>query len=144
MKDALINNSRGFTIVEVVIVLAIAGLIFAVVFVAVPQLQQGQRDSARDSEFDRLESAITQYQSRNNGDLPGTGDVQHGGEVVDEYMNGEFADPIGGDFSQGSPDFENGEFSYTTGEDCDGNTGERYYAIEYAVEQGPDICRDNS
>ena len=39
------HNKKGFTIIEVVLVLAIAGLIFLMVFVALPALQRGQRDS---------------------------------------------------------------------------------------------------
>ncbi len=37
----------GFTIIEVVLVLAIAGLIFLMVFIALPALQRAQRDSQR-------------------------------------------------------------------------------------------------
>ena len=37
----------GFTIIEVALVLAIAGLIFLVVFLALPALQRSQRDTAR-------------------------------------------------------------------------------------------------
>ena len=40
-------KERGFTIIEVVLVLAIAALIFLMVFVALPALQASQRDSAR-------------------------------------------------------------------------------------------------
>ena len=38
------DNKKGFTIIEVVLVLAIAGLIFAMVFIALPALQRSQRD----------------------------------------------------------------------------------------------------
>ena len=40
------QNKKGFTIIEVVLVLAIAGLIFLMVFVALPALQRGQREPA--------------------------------------------------------------------------------------------------
>lgn len=151
-----LKNRQGFTIIEVVIVLAIAGLIFAVVFIAVPQLQQGQRDSARDNEFNRFEAALTQFQSRNNGRLPDEGDSDEMDELVEEYMDGEFADPVGGDYGDpqgGFADlsFEEGDYYYATGQICDAddeptstNAGPRNYAIVYPVEQGPDVCRDNS
>ena len=42
-----IKTKKGFTIIEVVLVLAIAGLIFLMVFVALPQLQSSQRDTQR-------------------------------------------------------------------------------------------------
>ena len=40
-------KDRGFTIIEVVLVLAIAALIFLMVFIALPALQASQRDTAR-------------------------------------------------------------------------------------------------
>ena len=41
------KRQAGFTIIEVVLVLAIAGLIFLMVFIALPALQRSQRDSLR-------------------------------------------------------------------------------------------------
>lgn len=146
MLRKLRDKQQGFTIVEVVIVLAIAGLIFAVVFIAVPQLQQSQRDTERGSAFDRLESAITQYQSHNTGDIPDfAGSSPALSDFVDQYMDGEFDDPIGGEFTVGTTaNYEAGEFEYVAGENCNGDTGGRYYAITYEIEQGDTICRDNS
>ncbi|MBS7346622.1 MAG: prepilin-type N-terminal cleavage/methylation domain-containing protein [Candidatus Sacchiramonaceae bacterium] len=39
------NKKYGFTIIEVVLVLAISGLIFLMVFIALPALQRSQRNS---------------------------------------------------------------------------------------------------
>lgn len=61
----------GFTIIEVVLVLAIAGLIFLMVFIALPQLQRAQRDTQRREDMGRLASAVTQFQTNNNGNIPG-------------------------------------------------------------------------
>lgn len=61
----------GFTIIEVVLVLAIAGLIFLMVFIALPQLQRAQRDTQRREDMGRLASAVTQFQTNNNGKIPG-------------------------------------------------------------------------
>lgn len=52
MKAIKINKNKnltkkGFTIIEVVLVLAIAGLIFLMVFLALPALQRSQRDTQR-------------------------------------------------------------------------------------------------
>ncbi len=66
----------GFTIIEVVLVLAIAGLIFLMVFIALPALQRSQRDTQRRNDMSALASQITQYQSNNNGKLPKPGSVQ--------------------------------------------------------------------
>ncbi|MDQ3065292.1 MAG: prepilin-type N-terminal cleavage/methylation domain-containing protein, partial [bacterium] len=40
MLSRIKNNNKGFTIIEVLIVLAIAGLIMLIVFLAVPALQR--------------------------------------------------------------------------------------------------------
>lgn len=64
------RKEKGFTIIEVVLVLAIAGLIFLMVFIALPALQRSQRDGARKSEVGTVASAITSYQSNNRGSAP--------------------------------------------------------------------------
>jgi prepilin-type N-terminal cleavage/methylation domain-containing protein len=64
------RKEKGFTIIEVVLVLAIAGLIFLMVFIALPALQRSQRDQARKSEVGTVASAITSYQSNNRGNAP--------------------------------------------------------------------------
>ncbi|MDK2898930.1 MAG: hypothetical protein PWQ10_117 [Patescibacteria group bacterium] len=63
---------KGFTIIEVVLVLAIAGLIFLMVFIALPALQRSQRDTQRKNDLSRLNTALTSYQSNNKGRLPST------------------------------------------------------------------------
>lgn len=65
----------GFTIIEVVLVLAIAGLIFMMVFIALPNLQRAQRDTQRRSALGEVAAQIQQYQTNNNGRLPGDGKV---------------------------------------------------------------------
>ena len=61
---------KGFTIIEVVLVLAIAGLIFLMVFIALPALQSGQRDTARKQDIGNLGTAVNNYSSANRGALP--------------------------------------------------------------------------
>lgn len=71
----MINNlakktQKGFTIIEVMIVLAIAGLIMVVVLIAIPQLQASQRDSARRDVANRFVAEVGNYSTNNNGRLP--------------------------------------------------------------------------
>ena len=61
---------KGFTIIEVVLVLAIAGLIFLMVFIALPALQRAQRNTQREDDLSRFLTAVTEYQSNNSGRLP--------------------------------------------------------------------------
>lgn len=76
MAKSNINSKKGFTIIEVVLVLAIAGLIFLMVFVALPALQRSQRDTARRNDMSRVDTSLVQYQtnhSTSNNNLPNTG-----------------------------------------------------------------------
>lgn len=85
--------SRGFTIIEVVLVLAIAALIFLMVFIALPALQRGQRDTQRRSDMQRVVAAIQKYKSLNKNKLPAFNDT-----FIDAYLRvggDEFLDPMG-------------------------------------------------
>ena len=64
-------RQNGFTVIEVLIVLAIAALILLVVFQAIPQLQRSQQNSARRSEVYRISTAINTFMNDNGGILPG-------------------------------------------------------------------------
>lgn len=66
------QNIKGFTIIEVVLVLAIAGLIFLMVFIALPALQGGQRDTSRRNDASTVLSAVNTYISGNRGAFPTT------------------------------------------------------------------------
>ena len=68
------KSKEGFTMIEVVLVLAIAGLIFLMVFVALPALRRGQRDTQRRDDMARFASQLSQYQANNNGRVPGEND----------------------------------------------------------------------
>lgn len=65
------TNKQGFTIIEVVLVLAIAALIFLMIFIALPALQRGQRDTARKNDASTVAAALNNYRSANRGSLTG-------------------------------------------------------------------------
>ena len=67
--DNNVKNKRGFTIIEVVLVLAIAGLIFLMVFIALPALQRSQRNTQRRDDYSMLVTAVNNYMASNNGKL---------------------------------------------------------------------------
>ena len=120
MTKQNINSKKGFTIIEVVLVLAIAGLIFLMVFVALPALQRSQRDTARRNDMSRVDTSLVQYQTNNQSastQYPASG-VFNGKtdaltcstsacKFVREYMNSgsgnatenEFKDPAGTAYS---------------------------------------------
>lgn len=88
------TTKKGFTIIEVVLVLAIAGLIFLMVFLALPALQRSQRDTQRKNDVSRLQAAINDYKSANRGKLPASSaDLKI---VINQYVkqgNSTFLDP---------------------------------------------------
>ncbi len=64
------RKEEGFTIIEVLIVLAIAGLILLVVFLAVPALQRNARNTQRREDVSNIMAGVSEYVSNNNGRLP--------------------------------------------------------------------------
>ena len=72
MKAIKINKNqnstkKGFTIIEVVLVLAIAGLIFLMVFLALPALQRAQRDTQRKQDVAMVVTALHNWKANNQG-----------------------------------------------------------------------------
>lgn len=70
MKHLPINFKKGFTIIEVVLVIAIAGGIILMVLIAFPALQRNANDNKRANDLARLQNAIKYYQDNNRGANP--------------------------------------------------------------------------
>ncbi len=64
------NDQKGFTIIEVLIVLAIAGLILLIVFLAVPSLQRNSRNTQRKNDVAAMLSGVSEYVNNNSRSLP--------------------------------------------------------------------------
>ena len=97
MAKANINSKKGFTIIEVVLVLAIAGLIFLMVFVALPALQRSQRDTARRDDMGRFISQLASFQANNRNRVPDDVTNTWTG-FIENYLNAGgdvFSDPDG-------------------------------------------------
>jgi prepilin-type N-terminal cleavage/methylation domain-containing protein len=93
MKNLLkTRKAEGFTIIEVMIVLAIAGLIMVIVFIAVPQLQRNQRDNARQNTANRVESEMETFAGNNQGQYPvdGAAGVRYTAFVSNYYNAANF------------------------------------------------------
>ena len=92
------NSRSAFTIIEVVLVLAIAGLIFLMVFIALPALQRNQRDTQRKNNISLLKDAIERYKGNNKGKLPwGSGPEWEysSSPFVTNYIRDGWRDPSG-------------------------------------------------
>lgn len=110
------KRQSGFTIVEVALVLAIAGLIFLMAFLALPSLWASQRDADRKARVMELVSDIKTYQTNNSrGALPvlsGSGpeeftwadtrptfaDSTTWKAFIHDYVSADFADASGNDY----------------------------------------------
>jgi len=64
------TSKKGFTLIEVILVLAIAALIILMVLLTLPAVQRAQRDTARKDDVGKLISAFTEYMSNNRGAAP--------------------------------------------------------------------------
>lgn len=70
MRTNLKKRNEGFTIIEVMIVLAIAGLIMLIVFLAVPALQRNSRNTQRKNDVSNIAAAVNEWSQNNKGNLP--------------------------------------------------------------------------
>ena len=108
MKKGEIKQKQGFTIIEVVLVLAIAGLIFLMTFLALPALNRTQRDATRRDNISTFLRRLKEYQSNNRGALPpgetGSDEVTWNENesgpswkgFYHDYLGETFQDPSGG------------------------------------------------
>lgn len=95
-KMKTLQKEKGFTIIEVVLVLAIAGLIFLMVFIALPALQRSQADTQRRQDAGRFLSQVTNYQTDNRGNVPPANATGFNSVVtLLKANNGQFSDPDG-------------------------------------------------
>jgi prepilin-type N-terminal cleavage/methylation domain-containing protein len=75
MLKKLKSSNKGFTIIEVLIVLAIAGLIMLIVFLAVPALQRNSRNTQRNSDASKVAAATLECINNHNGKTAGVCDT---------------------------------------------------------------------
>ena len=160
------SQKPAFTIIEVVLVLAIAGLIFLMVFIALPALQRNQRDTQHKNDMARLKTAMDSYKSNNRGNLPWGTDRYGVWSQSDNFGinylkadQGEFGDPSSGRYAFGvnyysiaggsiynTFESQQSHISISIGFVCDGetvaNAGLSNYAIRYRLEGGGVCCID--
>lgn len=155
------KSKSGFTIIEVVLVLAIAGLIFLIVFLAVPALQRSQRDQARKSDVGRTIAAVQDWKSNHRGNLPAAADLLGTSTPPGAFYAGltkgsSFEDPAGGayvftDSATVQSNTTDGKLAYKAGYVCNstGNgmtttgAGTKNFAILMQMESGDAYCQSN-
>lgn len=135
MKKLKLNS--GFTIIEVVLVLAIAGLIFLMVFLALPTLQRSQRDTQRKQVISKIAATLEESRTNNKGNYVSDYDTNNELEnFIKNYLRpheSEFLDPSTGQFytflkcgskvdcgtGVGQDNLEIGEIYYNSNADCE-------------------------
>lgn len=156
MNTAL-QQKKGFTLIEVVLVLAIAGLIFLIVFLALPALQRSQRDTQRKQDLSRFMSQLTNYSSNRNGSVPNStttlssfvsGYLTNGGQTFNDPTTGSTYNVTYQTNKSITPS-EVGQLFYYPNAKCgDGNIadgpGARSIAVAVYVEQGGFTCQSNN
>ena len=150
-----VSKTQGFTLIEVVLVLAIAGLIFLIVFLALPALQRTQRDTARKNDTSRFVSQLSNYQSNNQGAIPTTWST-----FVSSYLTvggQQFGDPQTGSYTLQvkatpgtAPTTASGNLNIYAGGKCDTDltdgvavAGARDVSVVMPLEQGGLYCQNN-
>jgi len=63
--------SKGFTLMELLIVIAIIGILISVATASYSSAQKKARDSRRRGDLKAVQNALEQYYSANNGQYPG-------------------------------------------------------------------------
>jgi prepilin-type N-terminal cleavage/methylation domain-containing protein len=134
-------NQKGFSIIEVLIVLAIAGLIMLIVFLAVPALQRNTRNQSRQSDASKLVAAINQCLSNANGKVTACDGSVNGSTAVtmfgwDASDYGQLTTiPTAGTSGQSTT-----KAVWSFGQKCDGNAmtpgKARDFAVLYQTEGG--------
>lgn len=67
------NRTTGFTVVELLLVLAIAGVILLLVMMAFPALTRNDRNSRRRQDVAAILEAVSHWELTNSGNFPVTG-----------------------------------------------------------------------
>ena len=117
------QDKKGFTIIEVVLVLGIAALIFLMVFIAVPVLNRNQRDTARKNDLSLVSTAVTNYSNANRGAWPGTEKLRSFlGTDLSKYTN---KDHVSVDSKKNSVTVSDTEIQVVTGMKCGESSKEK-------------------
>lgn len=106
-------------------------IIFLMVFVALPQLQQNQRDTARKSEVGVIQSDIATYAANHSGQYPAVQDLDTTGllNITSISDTGEATTEIA---------------VYRIGENCGGvKSSARAVSVTILLESGYIFCQDN-
>ena len=135
------RKSEGFTIIEVMIVLAIAGLIMLIVFLAVPALQRNSRNTQYKSDASAYAAAVNEWGQNNDGKVAVSADLTAASGVNSLAKLKALTAPTAVTTGAQTGTVAVGSMQLNTGVKCDpanvGNTiggSSRAAAVRYSVE----------
>jgi prepilin-type N-terminal cleavage/methylation domain-containing protein len=144
----MFKNSKGFTLIEVVLVLAIAGLLLTLVFLAVTGAQKSRRDAVRKNDLSRIAAQLDAYASNNKGDYP-TSSALWDNFWTGYVVTGNFIDPTTaviytkGFFSTGNSNPAVAAVPSGGGATVDLEVSGHQYHVCIGLEQGTEFCQNN-
>lgn len=146
-------KEKGFTLVEIVFVLAISSLVIIIVFLAVPQARTTGRDSQRKAYLEQVASNVEKFkESAANGYNypPDAATFQAnftppGGAYA---VTNNDTDPMNGQVygfagDQTPSSSQPAGITYLPQQNCAGGAGTGLYALKITLESGTDYCLDN-
>lgn len=139
----LIKKEKGFTLIEIVLVLAIAGLLLVIVFLAVQGAQRSRRDSQRQQDAARMLSAIEACAANNSGAY---GPCDTTAELItapNNYFNPATVVGGAGNYSAGGGAASVTNFNVTVGNECNGTARATAVAVRVGQEAGAAYCVNN-
>ena len=138
-----LKNSKGFTIIEVMIVLAIAGLIILIVLLAVPALQRNGRNTAIKNDASAIVAGVSTFESDNDGKSPAAADIVQSGSTVTigATTEAQAEAKVQGGTTVPTPvtttpttAITPGTLIIVKGRDCGNKVSNRAFAVWYAIE----------
>ena len=163
-KVTIQTNSRGFTLIEVVLVLALGAVIFTLAFLAFRQVTSNRRDTQRRADLTRIMGAL-ETNFINTGRYPDSSNVNIAAadlctdttsavansflKFLQDHMckNSEFLSPAGVNYSLytwGNMTYTKDRIRYRRNVRCDGTSGTAYtYFVMIDLEKKTSICKDS-
>lgn len=138
MLSKLHKSNKGFTIIEVMIVLAIAGLIILIVLLAIPALQRNGRNTAIKNDSSAIAGAISTFQSDNDGAAPtgisSNGNVTGAAGTVSAQAKIQGGTTVTTVTAVPTAIVPHGTIQFWLAHRCDGTSSTRSTAIFYSIE----------
>ncbi len=136
MLQKLKKQESGFTIIEVLIVLAIAGLIMLIVFLAVPALQRNSRNRGRENDASLLAAAVNDCVTNKNGSTTNCRTLDENNVSYDTDKSNELTtDPAYGSLNSASELQARWQFNQTCVDGApSSSTRDRDFAVVFKVE----------